>query len=127
MKLVLDTNVFNSRDFCQLLLDTEFEKYILAVAYMEFIYHHLKKGNTESMVDAFLEQMNVLIIPFGKLEALEAAKASIGNWDFKENAHDYTIGATALILDAKLVTNNVKHFQWMDNVISPDDLMRELS
>lgn len=127
MKLVLDTNVFNSRDFCQWLLDTEFEKYIPAVAYMEFIYHHLKKGNTESMVDAFLEQMNVIIIPFGKLEALEAVKASIGNWDFKKNAHDYTIGATALILDAKLVTNNVKHFKWMDNVITPDDLMRELS
>lgn len=78
------------------------------------------------MVDTFFEEMNILIVPFGKLEALEAARSSIGNWDFTENAHDYTIGATALILDVKLVTNNVKHFQWMDNVVTPTDVMQEL-
>lgn len=123
MKLVLDTNVFNSRDFCNWLFEAEFEKYIPAIAYMEFLYHHLKKGNTESMVNAFLEQMNVSVVQFGKLEASKAANASIGNWDFKENAHDYAIAATAIILDAKLVTNNVKHFKWLDNVVTPADLM----
>ena len=123
MKLVLDTNVFNSLKFTNWLLDTECEKYLPAIAYMEYLYHHLKKGNTESMVDAFLEQMNVTVIPFGRDEVAEAARQSVGNWDFSDNAHDYVIGATAILLKAQLVTNNVKHFKWMNGVLTPDEVM----
>jgi tRNA(fMet)-specific endonuclease VapC len=47
------------------------------------------------MVDTFLEQMNVSIIPFRKEEALVAALGAIRRWDFKDNARDYPIGATA--------------------------------
>ncbi len=72
------------------------------------------------MVDAFLKQMNITIIPFGKDEA---AIRSIGNWDFSENTRDYTIGATAIKLDVELVTNNTKHFNWMENVSTPNDVM----
>lgn len=123
MKLVLDTNVFNNKKFCNWLLNSGEEKYLPAIAYMEYLYHNLKKGNTESMVDAFLKQMNIAIIPFGKDEATEAARRSIGNWNFSENARDYTIGATTIKLDAELVTNNTKHFNWMENVSTPDDVM----
>ncbi|MBI4814359.1 MAG: type II toxin-antitoxin system VapC family toxin [Methanobacterium sp.] len=123
MKLVLDANVFNSKNFCNWLLNSEFEKYLPSIAYMEYLYHHLKKGNTESMVNAFLEQMNISVVPFGKQDAFEVANASIGRWDFSENAHDYAIGATAIILRAKLVTNNIKHFQWMDDVLTPEEVM----
>lgn len=123
MKLVLDTNVFNSKDFCNWLLNSPDEKYLPAIAYMEYLYHNLKKGNSESMVDAFLKQMKVTIIPFGKDEAALAAKASIGNWDFSENARDYTIGATAIKMNAKLVTNNIKHFKWMEDIITPLEML----
>ncbi len=123
MKLALDTNVFNNRKFCDWLFLQEEEKYLPAVAYMEYLYHHLKKGNTESMVDAFLEQMNVVIVPFGKNEAVQAALGSLGNWDFSDNARDYTIGATAIKLNAILVTNNIKHFKWMENVVTPEDIL----
>ncbi len=123
MKLALDSNVFNSRKFCKWLLNSSEEKYLPAVAYMEYLYHNLKKGNTESMVDAFLKQMNVSVIPFGKDEAAEAARGTIRNWDFSENARDYAIGATAIKLNATLVTNNVKHFKWMENVATSEELM----
>ncbi len=123
MNLVLDTNVFNSKEFCKWLMNSGGEKYLPAVAYMEFSYHHLKKGNTQSMVDAYLTQLNVTVIPFGKEEARKAAQAPIGIWDFKENARDYAIGGTAVSLKARLVTNNQKHFQWMENVVSPEEVM----
>lgn len=123
MKLVLDTNVFNSKKFCKWLLNSGEEKYLPAFAYMEYLYHNLKKGNTKSMVDAFLDQMNISIVPFGKDDAAEAARGPIGNWDFSDNARDYAIGATALRLNAKLVTYNIKHFKWMENVVTPHDVL----
>ncbi len=125
MKLALDTNVFNNRKFCDWLLSSSEVKYLPAFAYMEYLYHNLKKGNTESMVNAFLEQMNITIVPFGKNEAAAAARGSLGNWDFGENARDYAIGATAIILNARLVTNNIKHFKWMENVITPEDILEK--
>lgn len=126
MKLALDSNVFNSKKFCKWLLNSNEEKYLPAVAYMEYLYHNLKKGNTESMVDAFLKQMNVVVVPFGKDEAVEAARGPIGNWDFSENARDYAIGATAIKLNATLVTNNVKHFKWMENVVTSEDVLKNI-
>jgi len=125
MKLALDTNVFNNRKFCDWLLSSSEVKYLPAFAYMEYLYHNLKKGNTESMVNAFLEQMNITIVPFGKNEAAKAAHGSLGNWDFSENARDYAIGATAIRLNAMLVTNNIKHFKWMENVITPEDILEK--
>lgn len=123
MKLVLDTNVFNNKKFCNWLLNNDEEKYLPATAYMEYLYHNLKRGNTESMVNAFLKQMNLTVIPFGKDEASKAAKIAIGNWDFSENARDYEIGATAIKLNARLVTYNLKDFNWMDNINTPDQIM----
>ena len=123
MKLDLDTNVFNNRQFCDWLFLQDKEKYLPAVAYMEYLYHHLKKGNTESMVDAFLEHMNI-VVPFGKDEAVQAALGSFGNWDFGDNAREYTIGATAIKLNVTLVTNNIKHFKWMENVTTPEDILK---
>lgn len=125
MKLVLDTNVFNSKKFCDWLLTSKDVKYLPAFAYIEYLYHNLKKGNTESMVDTLLEQMNISIVPFGKDDAAEAVRGSIGNWDFKDNTRDYAIGATAIKLNVKLVTNNLKHFEWMENVVTPDDILEK--
>lgn len=92
---------------------------------MEYLQHHLRKGNTESMVDAFLEQMNITVVPFGKKEAVEEAKSSAQNPDHSQNVRDYAIGATAISLGAKLVTNNIDDFKWMDDVITPDEILKK--
>lgn len=91
---------------------------------MEYLQHHLRKGNTESMVDAFLEQMNITVVPFGKEEAAQEAKSSTKNPD-TQNPRNYAIGATAISIGAKLVTNNIDDFKWMDNVITPDDILEK--
>lgn len=104
-------------------MDSGEEKYLPVVAYMEYLYHNLKKGNTESMVDVFLEQLNINIVPLKKEDAVEAACGSIGNWNFEDNARSYAIGAITINLNAKLVTNNIKDFQWMENVVTPDEVM----
>lgn len=75
------------------------------------------------MTDAFLEQMNISVVPFGRYDAIKAAHSAMGNLDFAENARDYSIGATAFQLNGKLVTYNVKHFKWMENVAIHDEIM----
>lgn len=90
---------------------------------MEYLHHHLQKGNTESMVDAFLKHMNISVVPFGKKEAVAEAKSSTINWNSSGNVRNYVIGITAISLGAKLVTNDKKHFRWMDDVITTDDVV----
>jgi predicted nucleic acid-binding protein len=92
---------------------------------MEYLNNHLKKGNTESMVDAFLDQMNITVVPFGKDEAIQAAKNSFKNWNSNEDTREYAIGSTELNLGAKLVTNNLKDFKWMENVITPEEILEK--
>lgn len=90
---------------------------------MEYLHHHLKQGNTESMVDAFLDQMNITVVPFGKNEAIKAAKENYENSE-NQNSREYEIASTALILKAKLVTNNLKAFKWLENAVKPDDILK---
>jgi len=125
MKLALDINVFNNEKFCNWLLKSKEEKHIPAIVYMEYLQHHLKKGNTPSMVNEFLEQMNINIVPFGKNEAIKAAKSSIKDWEFTKNTREYVIGSTAIILNAKLVTNDIKNFKWLDNIITPEQIIEK--
>jgi hypothetical protein len=126
MKIVLDINIFNNKKFCEWLLKSPEKKYLPAFAYLEYLYHNLKKGNTESMVDMFSEQMNVSVIPFRKEDALVVALGAIGRWDFKDNTRDYFIGATAGKLNGVLIINNRKDFNWLKNVIMPDELLKKI-
>jgi len=125
MKIALDSNVFKSREFCKWLLLEKEEKYLPAIAYMEYLEHHLKKGNTESMVDAFLEQMNITVVPFGKKEAVEEAKSTAKNSNSHKNPRNCAIAATAISLGAKLVTTNKKSYKWMNDVITPEELLNK--
>jgi tRNA(fMet)-specific endonuclease VapC len=123
VKIILDTNVFSHGKFCKWLLENREEKYLPSVAYLEFSYHHLKKGNTQSMVDAFLDEMNIIIVPFTSKEAKIAAETPLGSRDFAKNARDYAIGATAISIGGTMVTNNLKDFNWLDQITTPDELM----
>ncbi|MGZ7209758.1 MAG: PIN domain-containing protein [Methanobacterium sp.] len=125
LKLALDSDVFKNKEFCKWLLESKEEKYLPAMAYMEYLNHHLKNGNTESMVDAFLEQMNITVVPFGKKEAVTEAKSIKKDWNSTENVRDYAIGATAINLNAKLVTSNLKKFSWLDNVATMDEILKK--
>lgn len=123
LKLALDTSVFKSSEFCNWLLLEKDEKFLPVIAYMEYLHHHLKKGNTESMVDAFLQQMNITIVPFSMDEAIIAAKRGVEDPHFNENAREYAIASTAAILNAKLVTTNIHDYKWLENVVTPDEIL----
>ena len=126
MSIVLDANAFSNLAFCNWLRGrVDIEKMIPCIAYMELVYHHLKRGRTEDYTDAFLDLHGIGVVPLDAMIAKISARSAIERWDFKEKARDYTIGATALVCEAKLVTYNKKDFEWLprDRVVSPEELM----
>ena len=126
MRIVLGTNVFSNLAFCNWLRDhADVEKMIPCVAYMELVYHHLKRGRTENYTDAFLKLHEIKVVPFNAEIAKISARSAVRRWDFKEKARDYTIGATAITCEAKLATHNKKDFEWLPKgrVVSPEELM----
>lgn len=127
MRLVLDTNVFANKEFCDWLISkTEATKMLPAVAYTELLYHYLKRDKTKDFTDRFLEVRGIEIPHFDAEVASKAAQEATKEWNFREKFRDYAIGATALVHDARLVTRNMKDFGWMpeDKVVSPEDLMK---
>lgn len=126
MSVVLDANVFSNLAFCNWLRSrVDIEKMIPCIAYMELLYHHLKRRRTEDYTDAFLNLHGIGVVPLDAMIAKISARSAIGRWDFKEKARDYTIGATAIACEAKLVTYNKRDFEWLpqDRVVSPEELM----
>jgi len=126
MSVVLDANVFSNLAFCDWLRGrVDVEKIIPCIAYMELVYHHLKRGRTEDYTDVFLDLHGIGVVPLDAMIAKISACSAIGRWDFKNKARDYTIGATAIVYEAKLVTYNKKDFEWLpqDRVVSPEELI----
>ncbi|MFQ6075292.1 MAG: type II toxin-antitoxin system VapC family toxin [Candidatus Bathyarchaeia archaeon] len=125
MKLALDTNVFTNMEFCHWLRREGVEKVIPCVAYLELVYHHLKRGRNVEYTDTFLELHGIQVIPLDSEIAKITAQSAVGRWDFREKARDYTIGATAISCDAKLVTYNKRDFEWLPSgmVASPEEVM----
>ncbi len=82
-----------------------------------------EQRNTESMVNTFLKEANIKLCHSEKKKQKSRCKR-LDNWDFSENARDYAIGGTALSLNAKLITNNKKHFKWM-NAITPKESLNQ--
>lgn len=115
-KVVLDTNVFSNKEFCNWVKESDYAAFVSAITYMELLYHYLKrKGETgEEFVDAFLETLNVLVISLDLECAKIASKSAIGRWDFKRNARDYMIGSLAVKLKCPLITSNINDFEWME-------------
>jgi len=129
MRIVLDANVFSNPVLCHWLRDrVDIEKMIPCIAYMELVYHHLKRGRTEDYVDAFLNLHGIGVVTFDAETAKASARSAMGRWDFKEKARDYTIGATAMVCEAMLATYNKKDFEWLprDRVVSPEELMKPI-
>lgn len=127
MKLVLDTNVFANKEFCDWLRQhDEVEKVLPCIAYMELMYHYFKRGKTKDFTNRFLDVRGVVVAPLDIKTAGVAAQAASKRWDFKEKVRDYTIGATAIVRGAKLVTYNLKDFRWLpeNKVLAPEKLMK---
>ena len=131
MRVVLDTNVLNDWKFLKWLKESSVEPVINTVTYTEYLYHVAKRtGDFEIALDNFetlLWTVGIEVVTFDVESARIAARNVLGRWDFSKNARDYMIGSLALKLNAPLVTNNKKHFDWLSRVYTPTEFMEKFS
>ena len=128
MKVVLDTNAFNNWRFLKWLKSSSLEPFISTVTYTEYLYHLAKKkgdfGIALENFETLLWAVGIKVMAFDVESARLAVEKALGRWDFSENARDYMIGALALKLNAPLITYNKKHFEWLPEVLTPEEAMR---
>lgn len=126
-EIVLDTNVFSNKEFCDWLKDSDYAAHISVITYTELLYHYLKrKGESgEAFIDAFLEALNVQVISLDRECAKIASKSAIGRWDFRTNARDYMIGSLAVKLKCPIITSNINDFEWIgeDFLFTPEKFL----
>jgi ribosomal protein S1 len=72
-----------------------------------------------------LNGLDIEIVPFEKTLAMIAARSAIPRHDMSKNAMDYAIGSYAYRRKIPLITNNKKHFAWLEEVYSPEEFMKE--
>lgn len=106
MKIVIDESALFDKDFCQYLLQGEEECYLSALSYLEYLSWQLNNGNTPTMVDVFLSEMNIEVVPFGKKEVKEAIKLASS----QKNPMDLAGPATASSQDVMLISNLEKEY-----------------
>ncbi|WP_297550370.1 PIN domain-containing protein [Thermococcus sp.] len=127
MKVVLDTNVFNNWVFLEWLMRSSLEPVTSSVVYMELLYRYARRKGLEevkSKLAAVFDSLGIEVLEFDWECAELAVKSAIGRWDFSKNARDYMIGALALKLGAPLVTYNRKDFDWLPDVLTPEETMK---
>ncbi len=127
MDICLDTNAFSSGpEFFIWMVKRNVKSYISAHAFMELSYYEMRRANG-SMIH-FMNTINGLgveIVPFDRTQALIAAKNALLKYDLSNNAVDYAIGAYACKRKIPMVTNNKKHFPWLEEVYTPAELMEK--
>ncbi|CAD5244724.1 type II toxin-antitoxin system VapC family toxin [Thermococcus camini] len=126
MRIVLDTNAFNNSTFLEWLMESSLEPFTSSVVYMELLYRYVRrKGLPEakSKLTAIFNSLRIEVMGFDETCAELAVNSAIGRWDFSKNARDYMIGALALKLNAPLITYNKKHFEWLPEVLTPEEAM----
>jgi tRNA(fMet)-specific endonuclease VapC len=126
VRIVLDTNVFNDRRFLEWLMDSLFQPVTSSVVYMEVLYRYARRRGlpeAKSKVRAVFESLSLKVMDFDEESAELVVQNALGRWDFSKNARDYMIGSLAVKLNAPLVTNNKKHFEWLPEVYTPDEFM----
>ena len=127
MRVVLDTNVFNNWVFLEWLRHSSLEPVTSSVVYMELLYRYARRKSLEeakSKLTAIFNSLGIEVMGFDWECAELAVKSAIGRWDFSKSARDYMIGSLALKLSVPLVTYNRKDFDWLPEVLTPEETMR---
>jgi len=120
--LILDTCVFSDRSFLYKLKKYHGRKIIPAVAFCELYYHSLCKGKEDAIMKLF-SKLDIEIEEFDARRARNAALYSKGYGKFDKNFRDYMIGSHAYPPPRKMITDNKKDFEFLeDRVLSPNEL-----
>jgi predicted nucleic acid-binding protein len=128
MGICLDSNAISAGgEFFDWTFDNVIYPVLPAIAYMELAYHHLKKHGHTRVLDGIIASYSIEIVPFDVDLALVAATGALSRHDMSANAMDYAIGAYADSHNMPLITYNKKHFTWLKEVYTPEELMKKLS
>jgi hypothetical protein len=112
--------VLSSREMVNYILNLKETVYFPVLNYYDFLKQHLDKGNTQSMVDSFLDELNIEVISLDKEQAQLLAKASISKPQMDISDHGLLI--TAQVLGGVVVTKDKETFADYD-VKSPEEVM----
>jgi predicted nucleic acid-binding protein len=128
MGICFDSNALSAgQSFFNWAYEHNIYMFLPAIAYMELSYHHRKKYGHTRILDDFLDGYGIELVPFEPDHARIAAKNALAKYDFSANAMDYAIGAYAEARNFPLITYNKKHFTWLKEVYTPEELMEMLS
>ncbi len=128
MGICFDSNALSTeKTFFNWAFDNAINMFLPAIAYMEISYHHLKKYGHARMLDDFINGYLIEVVPFDGDLARVAAKNAQMKHDFSVNSMDYAIGAYAEAHRFPMITYNKKHFAWLKEVYTPEELMEKLS
>ena len=123
--LVLDTCVFNDKNFLFKLGNYHGQKILPAVAYTELCVLQIgKKHKTQEYVDHFLNKLDIKVEWYEKRVAQNAALFGIKGGDFRQHDRDYMIGAHAYPPPRTMITNNKKHFWFVSKVYTPNEFLK---
>ena len=127
MDICLDSNVFSSdREFLVWMNENNVKGYLSSLAVMEISYHEMKKvGGSALKFIYLLNSLEIDVVPFDKELALLTANKALPGHDLSENAVDYAIGAYAYKRKIPFITNNKKHFKWIQEVYTPIEFMQK--
>ena len=127
MDICLDTNVFSSDpDFLIWIDKKNIKCYLSAHAFMELSYYEMRRvGGSMINLMSMISGLDMEIVPFDKSLALIAAKNALSKYDLSNNAVDYAIGAYAYKRKIPFITNNMKHFKWLQEVYTPVEFMQK--
>jgi hypothetical protein len=129
MGICLDTNVFSTADrsFFDWVFENHIYAYLPSIAYMELVYHRLKKSEGIQKLNNMLDGYGIEVVPFDMGLAMAAALKALPRHDLSENAMDYAIGAYAEAHHFPMITYNKRHFTWLKEVYTPEEYMEKLS
>ena len=128
MGICFDSNALSAeKSFFNWACEHSIYMFLPAIGYMELSYHHSKKYGHTRILDDFLDGYGIEVVPFDRDLARIAARNALSKHDFSANAMDYAIGAYAEAHNFPLITYNKKHFTWLKEVYTPEELLGKLS
>ena len=134
MKLLLDTCVFNEKEFLSTLQkqdSSEVQLFINSIIYLVLGYIYFIRQKW-ALFTKILNDLKIKTESISKVIAERAIKAAVYFKDTDQGAsyyfRDCLIGATAELLDFMLITKNLDDFAWLqkEKCLTPEQVLKRL-
>lgn len=120
---MLDANAITDEDFFRWLRSYRGDKILPGVAYVEAAVFVTRRTTIEAF-NGLLRATGIAVEFMGPREAQLAIELAREAKDFHEHARDYLIGVHALSPPRIMVTENLRHCQFLERVVTPLEIQR---